>query len=208
MSNDKTEIEIKNLREIIKILKGLEGNYISKFYMEAKNVAKPVQAEVIKGIPSSAPIRGMRAKSLRGRTAWGVGKRAKSVTLKANRTVKRGSAFSKGKASSYPIIQVVASSPGTVIADMAGKVGKINRKPVTKAYEINLFGRGVVTRTHRINNQGASLISALSSSPKMQSPSSSRFFWPSALKGMPEAVKKMDGLISGLHAQANRELGS
>jgi len=206
MSNPKTEIELKNLREIIKILKTLETNYISEFYKDAKNIAKGVQQEVIKGIPASALVSGMRAKSQRGRLAWGVGKRARSVTIKANRTVKRGSSFAKGKTTSYPLVQVIASSPGTVLADMAGKTGAtVNKKAESRSYEINLFGRGqIVTRTHRINNQGVALIAGLNA----KKGKASRYFWPSALKGMPAATEKMDKLVSKLHDRANRELGS
>jgi hypothetical protein len=202
MSNPVTTIELKNLREIVKILKELEGNYISEFYKEAKDIAKGVQSEVIKGISNSAPISGMKGRSLRARMAWGVGKRAKSVTLKANRAVKRGSSFAKGKTSSYPLIQVVASSPALVIADMAGKANK--SVSVSRTYEINLFGRGVITREHRINGQGKAMISKLTATAGQPS----RFFWPAALKGMPEATEKMGKLVAKLHTDANRELGS
>ena len=203
MSNPVSNIELKNLREIVKILKELEPTYISEFYKEAKNIAKDVQDQVVRGISTSPPIRGMRAKSIRARTAWGVGKRAKSVTIKANRAVKRGSAFAKGKTDSYPLVQVIAWSPALAIADMAGKTNK--SVSVSRSYDINLFGRGqIVTRDHKVNGQGPAMIAKLTSSKGQPS----RFFWPSALKGLPGAVEKMDSLVSKLHDKANRELGS
>jgi len=209
MSNFKTEIEFTNLRLLIKVIKEIDKKYLNEFYAQAKNIAKPIQAAIVKAIPSSYPIRGMRAKSQRGRLAWNVGKRAKSVVIRTNRTVRRKSSFAQGKINSYPIVQVVAQSPAVVLADMAGKTNKYtNKKPRSRKHEINLFGRGVVERTYKINGQGLALIQALSAGKGVLSTRPSRWFWPSALKAMPEASKQMQNLISKLHAVANKQLGT
>lgn len=210
MANERTEIVISDLRLMIKTLRGLDSAYVGEFYKRAKEIAKPIQKNVIDGIPATPPVRGMRARSNRGRLAWGVGKRAKSVVIRANRTVQRKSAFAKGKTNSYPIVQVVAQSPAVVMADMAGKTNAFtNKKPRSRKHEINLFGRGVIVeRTYKINNQGKFLIDALSNSPKSVSKNASRFFWPSALKGLPDAKTKMDALIKELHERTNKSLGT
>jgi len=209
MSNFKTEIEFSNLRLLIKTIKEIDKRYIGEFYAKAKDIAKPVQAAIIKAIPSSYPIRGMRAKSQRGRLAWNVGKRAKSVIIRTNRTVRRKSSFAKGKINTYPIVQVVAQSPAVVLADMAGKTNKYtNKKPRSRKHEINLFGRGVVERTYKINGQGLALIRALNGGKGVLSSSPSRWFWPSALKALPQASKAMQELISKLHAVAITVLGT
>lgn len=210
MSNPKTTIEIQDLRLLIKTLKEIDKTYLNAFYKAAKEIAKPVQQAIQKGIPASAPTRGMKAKSERGRLAWGVGKRAKSVIIKTNRTVRRKSSFAKGKVNTYPIVQVIAQSPGTVIADMAGKTNKYtNKKAKSRKHEINLFGRGeIVERQYRINGQGLKLIEALGGSPKVVEKKASRMFWPSALKALPQAVAEMDKLIDEAHNKANRELGT
>jgi hypothetical protein len=207
MSNEKTEIEFSNLKLIIKTLKQLDTKYLSEFYSEAKNIAKPVQDAVIKAIPSAPPVRGMRAKSQRGRLAWGIGKRAKSVIIRANRTVQRKSAFAQGKMNTYPIVQVAAQSPGTVLADMAGKTNRYtNKKPQSRKHEINLFGRGeIVERTYKINNQGIALINALNN---RFGGSSSRFFWPAALSALPEATRRMQTLVNAANEKINRMLGT
>jgi hypothetical protein len=210
MTNDRTEIVISDLRLMIKTLRALDSKYVGEFYKRAKEIAKPIQKHVIDGIPSTPPVRGMRAKSMRGRLAWGVGKRAKSVVIRANRTVQRKSAFAKGKSNEYPIVQVVAQSPALVMADMAGKTNAYTNKKVrSRKHEINLFGRGVIVeRTYKINNQGRFLIEALANSSKSISKNASRFFWPSAIKGMPEAKVKMDALIKELHERTNKSLGT
>ena len=206
MANPQTVIEIKDLRLLIKTLREIDKSYVGEFYKRGKEIAKPVQAAIIKAIPSTAPIRGMRAKSIRGRLAWNIGKRAKSVIIRANRTVRRKSSFAKGKINTYPIIQVVAQSPALVLADMAGKTNKYtNKKVASRKHEINLFGRGIIVeRTYRINGQGVAMINALS---KVKG-DASRWFWPSALSAMETAKGEMSDLIATTHEIANKKLGT
>lgn len=203
MANPKTEIELTNLRLIIKGLKDLDKKYLSAFYREAIDIAKPVQAAIIKGIPNTPPVSGMRARSNRARLGWGIGKRAKSVVIRTNRTIKRKSSFAKGKINSYPIVQVVAQSPATVLADMAGKTNKItNKRARSRKHEINLFGRGIIVeRTYKINNQGNFLISALN---KQFSDPPSRFFWPAALSALGAATQKMQMHINKTNEFLNK----
>jgi hypothetical protein len=209
MSYGKTEIEYSNLKRIIKVLKEVDKKYLAEFYKQAKDIGKPVQDEIIQAIPSTPPIRGMRARSTRARLGWGIGKRAKSVVIKANRTVQRRSAFAQGKHSEYPIVQVVAQSPALVLADMAGKSNTYtNKKPITREYEINLFGRGVVTRTHRINGQGFALIDRLATAKGVISPGPSRYFYPAAERAMPKARKEMQSLLGEVNETANKYLGT
>lgn len=210
MADYKTEIEISNLRLIIKTLKSLEGKYLSEFYQQAKDIAKPVQASIIKQIPSTAPIRGMRAKSQRARLGWNIGKRAKSVVIRTNRTIKRKSSYAKGKINTYPIVQVVAQSPAVVLGDMAGKTNAYtNKKPRSRKHEIDLFGRGIIVeRTYKINGQGLALINALAGAKGVLSSKPSRWFWPSALKAMPEAAKKMQALIGKTNEILNKNMGT
>jgi hypothetical protein len=208
--NYKTEIEFSNLRLLIKTLKELDRKYLSEFYAEAKNIAKGVQDEVIKAIPATSPIRGMRAKSTRARLGWNVGKRAKSVVVRANRTIQRKSAFAQGKINNYPIVQVVAQSPAVVLADMAGKTNAYtNKKPRSRKHLINLFGRGeIVERTYKIEGQGIHLINALASAKGVLSSKPSRWFWPAALKGLPTAAKEMQSLVNKANEKLNRMLGT
>lgn len=205
--NPKTEIELTNLRLIIKTLRQLDTKYLTEFYQDAKDIAKPVQDAVIKAIPSSPPVSGMRARSNRARLGWGVGKRAKSVIIRTNRTIKRKSSFAKGKINTYPIVQVVAQSPGTVLADMAGKTNKItNKRARSRKHEINLFGRGVIVeRTYKINGQGLALIDKLNG---RFSESPSRFFWPAALSALGSATNKMQGLINKTNEFINKNIGT
>jgi hypothetical protein len=202
--NAKAEIAITDLRKIIKELRKIDPTYVGDFYKQAKDIAKPVQAEIIKGIPASAPVSGMRPKSQRARLGWGIGKRAKSVVVKTQRTVKRSSSFAKGKSNQYSVAYVAAQSPGTVLADMAGRSRKwVNKYPLSREHDINLFGRGtIVKRRYRMNNQGVALINALSASKG----GASRFVWPSALKALPQAKKEVARLIGKANDVINSRL--
>lgn len=204
MAIKRAEIEITNFRLLIRELRKINPTYVNDFYKEAKNIAKPVQAEIIRGIPSTPPIGGMKAKSLRGRLAWGVGKRAKSVVVKAQRNVKRDSSFARGKTNQYSIAYVAAQSPAVVVADMAGRKGRwINKYPQSREHEINLFGRGVIVkRRYKMNNQGVAMINALNSARG----GASRFVWPSALKALPEATKSVGRLIGKANDVINANL--
>ena len=203
---DKVTIELKNLNEIKKTLSGMGDKYVSEFFAEAKNIAKPIQQAIQKAIPPSAPVRGLRARSERGRLAWGVGKRARSVVIKTNRTVKRKSAFAKGKVGEYGLVTIIAQSPAVVLSDMAGKTNKYtNKREKSAKHQIDLFGRGkIVERRYRINGQGKALIAKLSS----RFGGASRMFWPAADKAFPAALREMDKLVSKLHARANKQMGS
>lgn len=208
MSNPKAEIVITDLRKLIKEVRKINPAYVSEFYKGAKEIAKPVQADIIKAIPNTKPVRGMQPVDVPGRLAWGVGKRAKSVVIDVRRTVKKTSGFAKGTSQTYPIAAVATQSPGTVLADMAGKSNRYtNRKEFSAKHRINLFGRGqIVERTYRINGQGEQLINALNKSSKVKSKSASRFVWPAALDALPKAVGQMDDLISDLNKQINTKL--
>lgn len=203
MSKYKTEISITDFRALIKELKKINPTYVNEFYMGAKEITKPVQSAIIKGIPASAPVRGMRGKSQRQRLGWGIARRAKSTQIRVNRTVKRTSAFARGRTNQYSIAYVAVRSPGTVLADMAGKSGSYtNNKKYSRKYEINLFGRGVIERNHKINGQGLALISALNS----VLPKPSRFIWPAALRALPNAKKQVDRLLTRTNNVINKNL--
>lgn len=210
MANNVTTIEIKDLRKMIKELRELNSTYVSAFYKEAREIAKPIQAEIRRTIPASAPISGMRARSERGRLAWGVGFRARSVLIRVKRRVSRKSSFSKGTSPTFAIVQVAARSPGLVLADMAGRSNKFtNKKPQSRKHQINLFGKGeIVERTYAIRGQGIGLIRALSSGVKGGRAQASRWFWPAAEKGMPAAQQKMGKLIEDTNEMINKKLGT
>lgn len=208
--NDKSVIEFSNYRLLIKELKEFEGNALREFYQNAKDIAKPVQAYIQKSIPNAAPLSGMRGKSERARLGWGVGVRPRTVKIRVNKTVQRGSSFAKGKTNEFPIVQVAASSPALVMADMAGKTNAYtDKKPRSRVYQINLFGLGqIVERTHKIDGQGVAMIAALSAGVKGGRGKPSRWFWPAAEKGMEDAAKQMDDLLQDTIDTVNKRLGT
>lgn len=210
MANNVTTIELKDLRKMIRELRQLDSTYVSAFYKEAREIAKPIQADIVRAIPASAPLSGMRPRSERGRLAWGAGRRAKSVVIRVKRRISRGSAFSQGRAKAYPIVQVAARSPALVMADMAGSSNKVtNKRPQSRKHEINLFGRGeIVERTYPIRGQGIGMIRALSAGVKGARAKPSRWFWPAADKGWETAQEKMGKLIEDTNEMINKKLGT
>lgn len=204
MANYKAEIAITDFRALIKELRKIDPAYVRGFFSSAKEITKPVQDEITRGIPPSAPIRGMRPKSERGRLAWGIGRRARSTQIRVNRTVKRKSSFARGRTDQYSIAYVAVRSPGTAMSDMAGRSGTwVNKYEVSREHQINLFGRGtIVTRRYRMNDQGKAMITALNTAKGK----ASRFVWPSALKALPMALNQVTKLISKTNEVINRDL--
>lgn len=197
-------LQLTDYRALIKELGKIDKQLTSDLRKDFKVIGRDMQKEVKKAIPNSPPL-GPR-KNLKlggkrsgfdhtGRLAWGtraeknMGKSkaypAKSVFIQAP---SRPKSASRGR--TFSLLRLKVNSAATGLADMAGRGGNYKYGVLTRKYEINLFGKGVVTREHTINGQGYRLVQALSTSAKGKLKSGgSRYAWPAAEKSMP-GVKK------------------
>lgn len=151
MSNSSVVYDVKGL---IKDLNALEPGMKNAMVREAKAEAAPIVQNIKKVIPSTAPLSGMskttpNGGSNTGRLAWGVGKPAKSVTVKFRSSRSRTRAIT-------PLLSIWVNSPMTAIADIAGKGSMRKAKKVTSEYAYK-GGR----RTHRVTSQGRIMVARL-----------------------------------------------
>jgi hypothetical protein len=103
-----------------------------------------------------------------------------------------------------PIVRVVVGSPGTVLADMAGKSNKYTRAyEFTRPYDYMYTIRGQKVagkRQHRITTQGLEMIANLPGRKP------SRYVWLGAEGEIPAARKKIDKSISKINTYINSQL--
>ncbi len=110
------DFSVRDVRELQKRLKAIEPRLRTELMRDVKKVAKPLESDIKASIPSVAPLSGM-AKD-KGRLGWGNGV-SPQKTLIQFRTGGSG-----GKSLTTSLVRVKVSSPGTVLADMAGRSGR------------------------------------------------------------------------------------
>lgn len=202
--------EVTNADEILRILKRLDEDYYRQFRQDVKDIAKPVQqgvqAELRKYTRASPPLSGMRQVHF-GRVAWGTTyapagyprpKPYDSALIDVPKNLKNN------KYGYRPIARIVVGSPGTVLADMAGKSNAYTRKyPVTKVYDYMYTIRGQKVpgkRQHAITTQGLEMIANLPGRKP------SRYVWLGAERKLPEARKAIDKSLSKINRYINAKL--
>lgn len=223
LTNDKRfSMQLTDYKQLIKDLNSIDPTLVKGMKADFKQIAKPVAAEVkssIAKVNKSGPLgprKNPRGGGSRpgfdnsGRLAWG--RKAKlngARPFPADSTLTQIAPRYKRRNMQYrAIARVRTRSAGTGLADMAGRSGRyVNSRPRTRSYEINLFGKGIVTRTHRINNQGKRLIENLNSgaSGKLKS-SASRYIWPAAEKAIPKFQAETKRVLEKNYDIINRRL--
>ena len=204
-------LEVTNWNEVMKVLVKLDKTYVTALRKEFKKIARPVQLEVKKVIPSKGrpPLSGMKQVHF-GRLAWGSdygkgAKPSKSVLVQTPNTRKRAY---RGKDIAIARIQV--QSPATVLADMAGRRNNTKaRKGLTPEYDYmyTINGKKVPgKRQHRVKPWN--FVSKISGGGGIQQRTASRYIWPAALKALPKARQEMDRVITAANARVNALLRS
>lgn len=201
---------VTNLNEIVREIKKIDERYVTEFRAKAREIAQPVQrgikAELNKFSRANPPLSGMRQVHF-GRVAWGTdyapaGSPRPKPYNSALIEVPRRTKSRKYKAT--PIVRVVVGSPGTVLADMAGKSNKYTRAyQYTRVYDYMYTIRGVKTpgrRQHRITTQGLEMIS------NMPGRKPSRYVWKGAEPAIPKARKEIVKQIRVMNRRIDIEL--
>jgi hypothetical protein len=205
-----SRLEITNLDEVIKTLRKLDEDYYKQFRRDVKGIAggvrDSIQTELRKFSRANPPLSGMRQVHF-GRVAWGTdyapagSKRPKpydSALIDIPRRLK------SNKYGYRPIARIVVGSPGTVLADMAGKSNAYTQKyEFTRPYDYMYTIRGQKVpgkRVHRITTQGREMIANL---PGRRP---SRYVWKGAEDALPAARKAIDKSISKMNVYVNQQL--
>jgi hypothetical protein len=208
--NYQSKLVVTNLDDVLRTLKSLDEDYYKQFRRDVKEIAGTVrdgvQRELRKFSRANPPLSGMRQVHF-GRVAWGTTyapagrprpKPYDSALIDVPRRLK------SNKYGYRPIARIVVGSPGTVLADMAGKTNAYTRAfEYTKPYDYMYTIKGQKVpgkREHRITTQGMEMIS------NMPGRKPSRYVWKGAEDRLPAARKAMDKSISKINAYINIQL--
>lgn len=218
-ANQGMVLYLSDYRVMVRELRKIDRTLPSQLQKNYKRIGKPIQKALKQAIPNTPPLGPRKNPKLggrspgmahNGRTAWGSGptlsgekrKPAKSVSIQT--PVRKRSA--RGR---FPILRLTVNSAATKIADMAGRSGSaVNKYAVTRPYQIRLFGKDVITRTHRINNQGKALIRNLAGARGRVKGNASRYAWPTVEKRLPETKLEVERVVSAYARVVNMKLGS
>jgi hypothetical protein len=109
--------DIQGIKEMQRMLAGLDTKLVSALQKEAKTIAAPGAERVRSAIPSVVPLTGKNGFSgmlNHGRLGWGVGKPANSVSVRYRTSRSK-------KAAVTSLVAIWVNSPGTAMIDTAGK---------------------------------------------------------------------------------------
>ena len=179
----RSSVAFTDVRPMIQILGQIDKGHVVALKAEAREIAKPVEQAIRRGIPSAPPISGMTPKVIPGRLTWNTGFPANSTTIQTPRLAVKKRFNS--------IARVRTRSAALGIADMAGRSRRaMNRYEFTREYPYSKSPTGY--RKHRITASGSrKFVDALDAGRGVKKGSASRFVWPSAEKALPAARYKM-----------------
>ena len=200
-SGTKATMQLANLQDLERQLKEIGPEVLRQFKKDAKKVGSKAVGAVRKGfreVGNYGPLGPPKPKGKRtgrtydrmysqnGRVSWNgsmkvAGRSGIDVNYKNRKEGKALADLKAAKDGTVSVVRIRVRTPGFIIADMAGKSKKAvsaNGKQ-TRPYDINLFGRGRVTRTHRISSTNVSnWLQALDTKAKASKGKPSRYAYP------------------------------
>jgi len=177
---------IYDVKGLLRDLEDLTPGLKKQLVRDAKLVAKPLIAIIKSQIPTTAPLSGMNHG---GRTGWGAGKAANSVTVKFRSSRSRFSAVT-------PLLAIWVNSPMTAIADIAGKGSMRKAKTITSEYAYK-DGK----RRHRVTTQGRWMIKGL------KERNLNNFVYPNVEDRLDDAQAEVKLIIDKYARMVNRKIG-
>jgi hypothetical protein len=197
-SNTRYALAFSDVEPMIRILGQIDPEHVKALRANAREIAKPVEDAIRRGIPAAPPISGMTPKVVPGRLTWNTGFPANSTTIQTPRLAKKKQYNS--------IARVRTRSSALGIADMAGRSRRaMNRYEFTRDYPYSKSPTGM--RRHRITATGSrKFIENLDSGRGVKKGSASRFVWPSAEKALPFARYKMENVLNKYAVIVNARL--
>jgi hypothetical protein len=176
---------IYDVKGLLRDLEGLQPGLKKELVRDAKAIGKPIASIIKSQIPTTAPLSGMVHT---GRTGWGVGKPANSVTVKFRSGRSRYSAVTA-------LVSVWVNSPMTAIADVAGKGSMRKAKKITSEYAYKDY-----VRRHSITTQGRWMIK------KLKERNLNNFVYPNVEDALDDAQGEIKLVIERYASKVNRKL--
>lgn len=180
------EFNAKDIRELNRTLRDMEGNLLNEMRKEFRQIAKPINDQIKRNIPAQAPMRGMTIGT--GRLSWLGEKKPKSTTLS-------NALKASGRSLTGPLVRIILNSPAVSMSDMAGRVNET--RPVSREYTVRLRNGDIVKRRHRVTTQGKQMIANLGSR-------ASRYGWSALENKLDDVVREIDKVIEKYYRIANR----
>ena len=224
-SGDKGVLELANLRELERELREIGPSFLRQFKRDAKKVGKPAVTEVRRSFrkvdapgPLGAPRRRGRTYDkmyTNGRLSWTAarkvgGRSGIDVNYKNRKEGKALRDMKAAKDGTVSVVRVRVRAPAYIVADMAG-VSKSAAKAtgtLTRHYDINLFGRGVVNRRHKINSTNVDKWLKALDRGSNSTGKPSRYAWPALKKHSPKFKADVSLVLRNAIYDINRRLES
>lgn len=219
-SDNRAGIYITDYRDLIKELNKVQPTLVKQLRTDFKEIAKPVQQSVKKGIPTEPPTSGVHKKRrssavsgfeprvIPGRLTWGANSQNRNISVKSVKIdtpsmAKVSKALRKPNVDATSIARLKVDNAAVVMADMAGKSKTwVNKRVMTREYKYSRSKSGV--RRHRVNGQGVGMIDSLT----RRHGKASRFAWPSAEKAVPLTFQKTKYVLEKAYARINRKMSA
>ena len=224
ISATKGGLEFKDLRNLEKVLKEVEPELFKKFKRDATKLGNPAKQAVQKAfrtVDKNGPLGPVRRPGRKydkmatniGRLSW-ASSRSKRNAIDINYKQPKAAPFNKAGLAgdkTLSLIRVRVRGGSYVMADMAGKSNKARKATgqLSRSYQINLFGKMVVTRRHKVNAENVgNWIDRLNSSSSRLQGHPSRYAWPALEKHAKDYQKNFSALVADVVAETNRKLNS
>lgn len=217
LKNGTAYVDVADLIALENALKNVGPEFQAKFRRDAAKVGKPARDEiqkVFKQIGNDGPLGGPQRKRRRydrfatsevGRLSWYNSRimsenKAIDVNYKNRNSKKDQLKLASGQDAALSIVRVRVKAPAYIVADIAGASGTAKKVTgeKTRQYQINLFGKGVITRDHRVNSDNVdNWIRALNEKAvNSQQNKPSRYAWPTMVAFGPKHRENTSRLLN------------
>jgi hypothetical protein len=182
----KPEISASDIRSLNKRLREIEPGLLREMRKEMRQIAKPIDLQIKRNIPASAPMSGM-SRGL-GRLRWLGDKKPNSTTIQTR-------ARASGRSLTTSLVAIKINSAAASMADMAGRVNK--SRPISREYDYRLRDGSIIKRRHRVTTQGQQMIRNLGKV-------ASRYGWPALENKLDAVANEIDKVLEKYYRIANR----
>jgi len=191
-----TDFSVKDIRQLQRRLRDIEPGLRTQFMRDIKKIAFEPNKAINNAIPSIPPLSGMSGES---RVSWGVGKPAKSTTV-------RFRTASSSKSLNTTLLAIRVNSIATSIADMAGRSGRsVGRGYRGSGYTREFLKRRrdgslYYVRRRTTAEAGRKFISSLNRETGNRA---SRFAWKSVENNLPALNRRVSEVVNKYERIAN-----
>ena len=221
INETKAGLELRDLQALEKALRDLEPTLLNKFKKDAKKLGEPAKKDVQKVFRSikSGPLGPVRrpgrtydkmANNL-GSLSWAAS-RSKRNVIDVNYKSRTQSQLKREVIAgdkTLSVIRIRIRGGAYIVADMAGKSMRARKSSgqMSREYQINAFGKGIVTRRHKVNSDNVdNWIDRLNASSSVLQGHPSRYAWPAFEKHAKQYRSNFSVLVNQVVADTNRKM--